>query len=87
MKLIDILKQELPKRGGWPSRETHVRQDKDMEICFTGGGGCQYDFFYSEMADDVILSDGTGELSEITREQYEKEIQQRDSDDATESGR
>lgn len=34
MKLIDLLVQELPKRGGWPSRQAYAWQDKDGEIRF-----------------------------------------------------
>lgn len=32
MKLIDILVQELPKRGGWPSEATKLHQDYDGEV-------------------------------------------------------
>lgn len=71
MKLIDLLKQELPKRGGWPDGHTDARQDGDMEICFSGGNITTHDFRVDYMADDVILNGGTGESSAVTREQYE----------------
>lgn len=71
MRLIDILVQELPKRGGWPDGHISARQDGDMEICFTGGLGVPHDFYVGCMAGDVTLSDGTGELTPVTREQYE----------------
>lgn len=35
MKLIDILVQELPKRGGWPSAQNYAWQDNDGEIRFS----------------------------------------------------
>lgn len=35
MKLIDLLVQELPKRGGWPSKQEYAWQDKDGEIRFS----------------------------------------------------
>lgn len=32
MKLIDLLVQELPKRGGWPDGVSRIHQDHDGEI-------------------------------------------------------
>lgn len=37
MKLIDLLVQELPKRGGWPDGAVCATQDKDGEVCFSEG--------------------------------------------------
>ena len=37
-KLIDILVQELPKRGGWPEDAFLVVQDGDGEITFSRKG-------------------------------------------------
>ena len=37
MKLIDLLVQELPKRGGWPEGAVCATQDKDGEVCFSEG--------------------------------------------------
>lgn len=37
MKLIDLLVQELPKRGGWPEVALNATQDKDGEVCFSSG--------------------------------------------------
>ncbi|HHA1718970.1 TPA: hypothetical protein ACOEGC_004668 [Enterobacter kobei] len=34
MKLIDILVQELPKRGGWIKGHYQCAQDKNGEVCF-----------------------------------------------------
>ena len=74
MTLLELLVKELPKRGGWPEGHTNARQDGDMEICFSGGNDCTHDFRVDYMADDVILNGGTGELSAVTREQYEDAI-------------
>lgn len=39
MKLIDLLVQELPKRGGWPEGAESVVQDADdSEFYFFTGG-------------------------------------------------
>jgi hypothetical protein len=35
MKLIDLLVQELPKRGGWPDGAEIAVQDADSQICFS----------------------------------------------------
>lgn len=37
MKLIDLLVQELPKRGEWPDGAVCATQDKDGEVCFSEG--------------------------------------------------
>lgn len=33
MKLIDLLVQELPKRGGWPEGSLSITQDNDGSLC------------------------------------------------------
>lgn len=35
MKLIDILVEELPRRGGWPKSAANATQDEDGEVCFS----------------------------------------------------
>lgn len=35
MKLIDILVEELPKRGGWPDGAECAEQDTDSQLCFS----------------------------------------------------
>lgn len=35
MKLIDLLVQELPRRGGWPEGAEIAVQDADSQICFS----------------------------------------------------
>lgn len=46
MKLIDLLVQELPKRGGWPSKQRYSWQDRDGEIRFDAH--TEDDFYPSE---------------------------------------
>ncbi|MDT3535611.1 hypothetical protein ROM48_06210 [Cronobacter malonaticus] len=61
MKLIDLLVQELPKRGGWPDNTTALVQNSSGYVYQAGGGDS---FFHFKRADDW-------ELAEITSEQYE----------------
>lgn len=61
MKLIDILVQELPKRGGWPACFTALVQGSDGCVYEAGGG---MPLFKHERAEDW-------ELAEVTLEQYE----------------
>lgn len=35
--LLQILVEELPKRGGWPEGALNATQDKDGEVCFSDG--------------------------------------------------
>lgn len=75
MKLIDLLVQELPKRGGWPDGALNATQDKDGEVCFsdgaipefglaawTGGDWCGNEFHTIRASDYAT--------SIITRDQY-----------------
>ena len=34
MTLLELLRQELPKRGGWPVNITSIVQDGDGHLCF-----------------------------------------------------
>lgn len=61
MKLIDILVQELPKRGGWPEGSTRCMQTDGLYVTFPDiGDHC--DFVAKCMAEGVRIA---------TREQYE----------------
>ncbi|EOI5740743.1 hypothetical protein ACMS02_001434 [Cronobacter turicensis] len=77
MKLIDLLVQELPKRGGWPGSASYAAQDWD--------GGA---YFYSvkpyltakgrvwdsnEAYEECFMLDGASDYATaiVTREQYE----------------
>lgn len=75
MKLIDILVQELPKRGGWPEGRNYAWQDETGEIRFDTEIDC--DFFPQER----VLCEKRRPIGKIfidvsdsfivTREQYE----------------
>lgn len=64
MKLIDILVEELPKRGGWPDDSDEIWQSQfDCEI-YTESKLLPY-FYVGERAEDNGIDNG------VTREQYE----------------
>ena len=33
MTLLELLRQELPKRGGWPEGALSITQDNDGSLC------------------------------------------------------
>ena len=74
MKLIDLLVQELPKRGGWPGGVVHAWCDREGEIRFRNGG-CRPDFYPSSKVDlecRIPHSDYEDDVAYIvTRKQYE----------------
>lgn len=72
MKLIELLVQELPKRGGWPEGVTHIGQDYDRELMFYGRGSAMTGIFLNELAIDHRKCVGTG--AKITQEQYESAL-------------
>lgn len=43
MKLIDLLVQELPKRGGWPEGSLSITQDNDGSLCVWDTNDPHYD--------------------------------------------
>lgn len=45
MKLIDLLVQELPKRGGWPDGALSITQDDDGSLCVWDTNNPHYDGF------------------------------------------
>lgn len=45
MKLIDLLVQELPKRGGWPNDALSITQDNDGSLCVWDTNDPHYDGF------------------------------------------
>lgn len=77
MKLIDLLVQELPKRGGWPEGVVHAWCDRDGEIRFRNGR-CKPDFYplsKVDVEDRIPSSDYEDDVAYIvTREQYEAAI-------------
>lgn len=69
--LLEILLEELPKRGGWPEGASGCKQFYDGEICFAGVGK-DVDFHV-----DTMSSDRTPCLDfkfQVTREQYEQAV-------------
>lgn len=77
MKLIDLLVQELPKRGGWPNFATQVRQDKDGEVCFEPE--TRNDFYPGIMSSDSKEwaeknNKGTSDLY-VTKMEYEAALE------------
>lgn len=61
MKLIDILVEELPKRGGWPECCYALVQGSSGVVYLAGGGMPLWKFHLA----------GDWELAEVTRGQYE----------------
>lgn len=78
MKLIDLLVQELPKRGGWPEYAENAVQDKsDTEIYFFSGDKPHLAGSYWHGAGSWFFTHWENELSDdwdraiVSREQYE----------------
>ena len=89
MKLIDLLVQELPKRGGWPDGAESVVQDADdSEFYFFTGGPVKNDgkswwFVDSDNRNDNskwIFFEGKNDIADncnsaiVTRAQYESAL-------------
>ena len=76
MRLVDLLVQELPNRGGWPEGALNATQDKDGEVCFSAGAVPEFGYAAWEGGDwcgnefhTIRASDYATAI--ITREQYE----------------
>ena len=71
MKLIDLLVQELPKRGGWPEGVDSIHQDYDGEIYAWTGSSAKFLFRTGIIADNCRPY-GLDESIEnmVTRNQY-----------------
>lgn len=80
MKLIDILVEELPKRGGWPEGANCITQDSDLRVepatCYPSVAKYRDTGFWFRDSSriggfgvDTLASDYTTAI--ITREQYE----------------
>lgn len=78
MKLIDLLVQELPKRGGWPDGAVVAAQDNDGQLLFSSTDGIKWNG-YSQWVDGCWIGElpwinstaDDCETSVITRDQYE----------------
>lgn len=75
MKLIDLLVQELPKRGGWPDCVDSIHQDHDGDIYAWTGSSCKLLFRTGIIADNCRPY-GLDESIEnmVTRNQYKSAL-------------
>lgn len=84
MTLLEILIQELPKRGGWDAKWHQCAQDGNGEVCFFTSGKIHFRGFFDTWSippDSVAQHDGKARIEAlladdyaetiITREQYE----------------
>lgn len=82
MKLIDLLVQELPKRGGWPDGAEIAVQDADSQICFSSHGDvyankCQTDWYGGDWGDGDWSNPFINTIADdrhkciVSRDQYE----------------
>ncbi|WP_129678581.1 hypothetical protein [Klebsiella variicola] len=84
MTLLEILIQELPKRGGWDEKWHQCAQDGNGEVCFFTSGKIHFRGFFDTWSiptDSVAQHDGKARIEAlladdyaetiITREQYE----------------
>lgn len=71
MKLIDLLVQELPKRGGWPDGVDSIHQDHDGEIYAWSGSSAKF-LFRTDIIADNCRPFGLDESIEnmVSRNQY-----------------
>lgn len=75
MKLIDLLVQELPKRGGWPKLVSRIHQDHDGDVYGWTGLSSKLLFNINIIADDCRPY-GLDESIEnmVTHSQYESAL-------------
>ena len=80
MTLLELLRQELPKRGGWPEGVTHICQDGDKYI----GGYTSKPIKESarDWGNEGYVG-GSGEYSEILADDYATAIVTREQYGAT----
>ncbi|QHJ84307.1 MAG: hypothetical protein [Caudoviricetes sp.] len=70
--LLEILLEELPKRGGWPEGVPGCKQFSDGQVCF-GTMTSKFDFHPGIMSSD--FNSNHWDLShQVTREQYEQAV-------------
>lgn len=72
MKLIDMLVQELPKRGGWPEGVNEIGQDYDGELMFYGRGNPRTRIYLPLSSDhrDIYCHNG----DKVTKDRYESAL-------------
>nr|DAK93308.1 MAG TPA: hypothetical protein [Caudoviricetes sp.] len=72
MKLIDMLVQELPKRGGWPEGVNEIGQDYDGELMFYGRGNPRTRIYLPLSSDHRNLNRRDGD--KVTKDRYESAL-------------
>lgn len=85
MKLIDLLVQELPKRGGWPHDALSITQDNDGSLCVWDTNDPHYDgfswkhhtgnslmYFWRGIEAEPLSCDHKESI--VTRDQYESAL-------------
>ena len=72
MKLIDLLVQELPKRGGWPEGVNEIGQDYDGELMFYVRGNARTRIYLHLSSDhrDICCHNG----DRVTKDRYESAL-------------
>lgn len=72
MKLIDLLVQELPKRGGWPEGVNEIGQDYDGELMFYGRGNARTRIYLPLSSDHRDMCCHNGD--KVTKDRYESAL-------------
>lgn len=72
MKLIDLLVQELPKRGGWPDGVSEIGQDYDGELMFYGRGNARTRLYLPLSSDHRDMCCHNGD--KVTKDRYESAL-------------
>lgn len=72
MKLIDLLVQELPKRGGWPEGVSEIGQDYDGELMFYGRGNVRTGIYLTLSSDHRHQHHRDGD--KITKYRYQSAL-------------
>lgn len=56
---LEILLEELPKRGGWPEHAIVAKLDSDSEVRFMFDCEIEHDFFLGYLSNDAENRTGT----------------------------
>ncbi|EIN1803828.1 hypothetical protein LOH90_004332 [Salmonella enterica] len=72
MKLIDLLVQELPSRGGWPEGVNEIGQDYDGELMFYGRGNARTRIYLPLSSDHRGMCCHNGD--KVTKDRYESAL-------------
>lgn len=72
MKLIDLLVQELPKRGGWPDGVSEIGQDYDGELMFYGRGNARTRLYLPLSSDHRDMCCHNGD--KVTKDRYKSAL-------------